>query len=113
MVYNKAVYRIRDYPLRFHYLGRVGNLDLRTSHQDTGDRAYADHGILYGLHVVLVCLPLRLQKFGKDDQELVIRWSLVSSGSEGVDPFNKHTISKKLVHMMSKFIVFSEINHNI
>ena len=69
MMYNLAVYRIRDYPLRFHCLGREGNLDLRTSHQDTGDRAYADHDILYGLHVVLVCLPLCLQKFGKDDQE--------------------------------------------
>ena len=113
MVYNKAVYRIRDYPLRFHYLGREGNLDLRTSHQDTGDRACAEHGVLYGLHAVLVGLPLRLQRFGKADQELVIRWSLVSSVSEGVDPFNKHTISKKLVHMMSKFIVSSEINHNI
>lgn len=113
MVYNKAVYRIRDYPLRFHYLGREGNMDLSTSHQVTGDRACADHGILYGLNAVLVDLPLRLQKFGKADQELVIRWSLVSSGSEGVDPFNKHTISKKLVHMMSKFILPSEANHNI
>ena len=113
MVYDKAVCRIRDYPLRFHCLGREGNLDLRTSHQDTGDRAYADHGILYGLHVVLVGLPLRLQKFGKADQGLVICWSLVSSCSEGVDPFNKQTISKKLVHMMTKLIVSSEVNHNI
>ena len=112
-MYNQAVYRIRDYPLRFHCLGREGNLDLRTSHQDTGDRASAEHGVLYGLHAVLIGLPLRLQKFGKTDQELVIRWLLVSSGSEGVDPFNKHTISKKLVHMMAKFIVSSEVNHNV
>ena len=90
-----------------------GNLDLRTSHQDTGDRASAEHGILYGLHAVLVDLPLRFQKFGKIDQEFVICRLLVSSGSEGVDPFNKHTISKKSVHMMSKFIGSSEINHNI
>ena len=113
MVYNKAVYRIRDYPLRFHYLGREGNLDLRTSHQDTGDRACAEHGVLYGLHALFVGLPLRLQKFGKADQKLVIRWSLVSIGSEGVDPFNKHTISKELAHMISKFILPSEVNHNI
>ena len=102
MMYNKAVYRIRDYPLRFHCLGREGNLDLRTSHQDTGDRASAEHGFLYGLHAVLVDLLLCLQKFGKPDQEFVICWLLVSSVSEDFDSFNKHTISKKLVHMMSK-----------
>ena len=62
---------------------------------------------------MLVGLPLRLQKLGKADQKLVIRWSLVSSGSEGVDPFDKHIISKELPHMMSKFIVSSEVNHNI
>ena len=112
-MYNQAVYRIRDYPLRFHCLDREGNLDLRTSHQDTGDRAYAEHGVLYGLHAVLIGLPLRLQKFGKADQKLVIRWSLVSSGSEVVDSFNKHNISKKLVHVMSKFIVSFEVNHDI
>ncbi|KZR81152.1 hypothetical protein PMIT1342_01487 [Prochlorococcus marinus str. MIT 1342] len=107
------MYRIRDYPLRSHCLGREGNLDLRTSHQDTGDLAYAEHGVLYGLHAVLVGLLLCLQKFGKTDQEFVICWLLVSSGSEGVDSFNKHTISKKLVHMMSKFIVSFEVNRNI
>ena len=32
-MYSQAVYRIRDYPLRRHCLGREGNLDLRTSHQ--------------------------------------------------------------------------------
>ncbi len=62
---------------------------------------------------MLVDLTLLLQKFGKTDQELVIRWLLVSSGSEGVDPFSKHTITKKLVHMMAKIIVSSEANHNI
>ncbi|KZR69114.1 hypothetical protein PMIT1313_01574 [Prochlorococcus marinus str. MIT 1313] len=112
-MYSQAVYRIRDYPLRFHCLGREGNLGLRTSHQNTGDRAYAQHGVLYGLHAVLCGLPLRLQKFGKTDQEFVICWLLVSSFSEGVDPFKKHTISKMLVHMMSKFIVSSEVNHNV
>ncbi|CAI8249056.1 MAG: Uncharacterised protein [Prochlorococcus marinus str. MIT 9313] len=60
MMYNQAVYRIRDYPLRLNCLGREGNLDLRTSHQDTGDRASAEHGVLYGLHAVLVGLLLRL-----------------------------------------------------
>ena len=112
-MYNQAVYRIRDYPLRFHRLGREGNLYLRTSHPDTGDRAYAEHGVLYGLHAVLVGLLLRLQKFGRTDQEFVICWLLVSSGSEVVDSFNKHIISRKLVHMMSKFIVSSEVNYNI
>ena len=62
---------------------------------------------------MFVDLTLRLQKFVKTDQELVIRWLLVSSGSEGVDPFSKHTITKKLVHMMAKIIVSSEANHNI
>ena len=113
MVDNKAVYRILDYPLRFHCLGRESNLDLRTSHQDTGDRASAEYGILYGLHAVLVGLLLRLQKLGKTDQEFIICWLLVSSGSEVVDSFNKHIISKKLVHMMSKFIVSFEVNHDI
>ena len=69
MMYSQAVYRIRDYPLRFHCLGREGNLDLRTSHHDTGDRASAEHSVLYGLHAVLVGLLLRLQKLGKTDQE--------------------------------------------
>ncbi|CAE20738.1 hypothetical [Prochlorococcus marinus str. MIT 9313] len=113
MMYNQAVYRIRDYPLRFDCLGREGNLDLRTSHQDTGDRASAEHGVLYGLHAVLVGLLLRLQKFGKTDQEFVICLLLVSSGSEVVDSFSKHTISKKLVHTISKFIVSFEVNHDI
>ena len=112
-MYNQAVYRIRDYPLRFHCLGREGNLDLRTSHLDTGDRAYSEQGVLYGLHAVLFGLLLRLQKCGKTDQELVICWLLVLSGSEGVDPFNKHTISKKLVHMMPEYIVSFEANRNI